>query len=99
MSFFRWLILIVLLTTAVAVSAQDIKLSETYSFKDGASFQYPSDWTLDDKPNYLVDIHSDSTYIYFMDFTNLQKQGLTKDSNLSDAAKSYYQSFYKGQRF
>ncbi len=99
MRFFRWLILIVLLMTALTVSAQDTKLSETYTFDSGVSFQYPSDWTLDNKPNYLVDIHSDTTYIYFIDFVGLQKHNITKDSDLNDAAKAYYAAFYAGQRF
>lgn len=102
MRFSRWVLLFIgsiLFIPALIATAQDINLSESYTFSSNATFQYPSDWTLDDDPHYLIDIHSDTTQIYFMDYADLRQHGVKEGDNLADAAHAYFSAFYGNQKF
>lgn len=83
------LVLLLLVFFAVGVSAaQGVELSETYTFEDGASFQYPSDWTLDDAGP--VSVASDQTRVTVVDNAALRRLGVSSGRAITDALHSYF---------
>lgn len=93
------LLLFVVLFSAGLTAAQDSDLTESYTFESGAAFKYPADWTLEDNPQYLIDVYSERTIIYFIDFAGLESQGFDPETTLVEVVQAYFETFYDSLKF
>jgi hypothetical protein len=97
--FCRGLVLsLILLAILVAIpaAAQDIELTETYTFEDGTSFQYPDAWTLDAKSSYVM-LQGDHTQVFMVEAASFEDDGFTENASLQDALEAYFKSVFVGQ--
>jgi len=83
------------LLVALPAAAQDVELSESYAFEDGAAFQYPGGWTFEHKKrDPFAMLSSDDTQILILDSSLLED---LSDSSLEDLMKAYFEVVYEGE--
>lgn len=85
------------LLTALPALAQDIELDKTFTFDDGTSFQYPSDWTLEAEEDSYVTVYSDDTQIFVVEAVAFEDAGFTTEDSLEDALETYFTSIFEDE--
>jgi hypothetical protein len=89
-------ILVGLLTVFPAL-AQDVDLDKTFTFDDGTTFQYPSDWTLEAEDDSYVTVYGEQTQIFVVEAVAFEDAGFTADDSLEDALETYFDSIYEDE--
>lgn len=85
------------LLTALPALAQDVELDKTFTFDDGTSFQYPSDWTLEAEEDSYVTVYSDDTQIFVVEAAAFEDAGFTAEDSLEDALETYFTSIFEDE--
>jgi hypothetical protein len=87
-------LLLVGLLVALPAAAQDVELSERFSFDDGATFEYPDDWDFEHRESDpFALLYSDDTQILILDSGLLEDM---EDSDLENVVEAYFLIVYEG---
>lgn len=85
-----------LMLAVIPAAAQDVDLSQSYTFDDGTTFQYPDGWELSHKKtDDFVTLTSNHTRVVIPNAGQLSDILIDESTSLFDAMRLYFESVYQ----
>ena len=87
------ILLLVVMALGSAAAAQDVELTETYTFANGHTFSYPDDWEIVNELDTMVALASDLTQAVLVDSTHFEDAGVAA-TGMNKSLSWYFSTVY-----